>query len=103
MINIQPNGGDMNLTADQFTTILGLTMQEGLGTEYEVVEHDHDPGIVWLWVHHKTGHPTRHWVDVDGELLLSEVAYWQPTYEDAAAEAAEEAARDSDRAVHPTD
>lgn len=97
-ITFEPAGrgdGNFRLTSDQFTTIVALIMQEGVGIEYEIVEHDERTGIVWLWVHHLTGHPTRHWIDVNGELTLSEEAHWQPTYE--------EEHGDPDRAQRTTD
>jgi hypothetical protein len=79
MIKIEPSEGNaFTVTADQFATITGLILRDGLGLDYEIAERNVLDGMVWLWVRRKEGYPTRHWIRKDGEIILSEEADWMP-------------------------
>lgn len=78
MIRFELESYNFALTNDQFNTIAAI-IQKDTSLDYDVVEHD-ATGSVWLWVHHEQepggGNPTRHWIDVDGNVSLVEDVDW---------------------------
>lgn len=75
MITFEFNQLPHNITNDQFATVAGI-IQNDVGLDYDVVEGEE--GRIFLWVHpfDDTINPTRHWIDVDGNVTLSEEVDW---------------------------
>lgn len=79
MIKLTATEGELALTNDQFSTIHDLIDEFGWALDYEVVEYEGNPerkGVVHLWVHHQDSRPTRHHIDIDGEVFLNEDVDW---------------------------
>jgi hypothetical protein len=75
MIKFEINEFPFALTNDQMVRIYTLIAEYGWDLDYDVVEGDTN-GIVWLWVHHEDGNPTRCWIETDGIISLSEDVDW---------------------------
>ena len=67
------------VTNDQFSAIHTLIEEGGWDLDYDVIDNTDTPGIVWLWQHPhnpEMGNPTRHWIEPDGIVSLSEEVTW---------------------------
>ena len=68
--------GGLQITNDQFAAVIDLVNEFGWALDYDVIPHD-DGSTIFLWVHHGTGqNPTRHHIDIDGEVTLHEDVDW---------------------------
>ena len=79
MISFEPNTLHFTITNDQLATILRLVEEAGWHLNYDIIEHDASKGVVWLWAHHENHggrFPVRHWIEVDGKVILSEDVDW---------------------------
>lgn len=76
MIRFEINELPFAITNDQFGSIAYLIVGD-LSLNYDVVEGDTDSRI-WLWVHpeDESINPTRHWIEVDGTISLTEEVDW---------------------------
>jgi hypothetical protein len=80
MIRIEANDYPFTITADQFAKVVELIAGD-YTADYDIVEGDTN-GIIWLWVHSAEDadepdeNPSRHWIDVDGTVSLSEEVTW---------------------------
>jgi hypothetical protein len=77
VIKIEPNNPTFAITNDQLSAVVDLITEAGWDLDYDIVEGDTD-GIVWLWEHRHDGesNPTRHWIESDGRVTLSEDVTW---------------------------
>lgn len=75
MISFEFNELPNVMTNDQFSTIADIVAKD-VGLNYDVVEGE--VARIWLWVHpfDEAQNPTRHWIDVDGNVTLSEEVTW---------------------------
>jgi hypothetical protein len=67
------------VTNDQFSAIHTIIEGAGWDLDYDVIDNTDTPGIIWLWqfAHDKeNGNPTRHWIEPDGIVSLSEEVTW---------------------------
>lgn len=69
--NVLPN----EVTNDQFEKISDIIALDR-GLNYDVIEGEE--ARIWLWVHpfDEEQNPIRHWIDVDGNVTLSEEVTW---------------------------
>jgi hypothetical protein len=81
MIKIDGNKpGTVTITNDQLNAVVDIITEAGWDLDYDIVEGDSN-GIVWLWEHRHPGsgdpgNPTRHWIETDGQIRLSEEVTW---------------------------
>ena len=72
------NPAQFALTNDQFSAIHTIIDGAGWDLDYDIIEGD-TAGIIWLWQHPVDpdfGTPTRHWIEPDGIVSLSEDVTW---------------------------
>lgn len=76
MIRFEINELPFAITNDQFNTISTIVSRDP-SLNYDVVEGDTE-ARVWLWAHPESEalNPTRHWIEVDGTISLTEEVDW---------------------------